>query len=170
MKESFTAVSHSSYSIVFLCSLQVFWACRQLHYVGGTLEVIMMTADDLASNCCRVICHHLEHSVVNIASHKSHYTTQILRSGHETSTFIEISGGWPGTGEFPAQMASNAENVSIWWRHHVLSMMWAAWAFSITSLKVTSIMGMAWIIPASYCTEYNHRPPFTLVTVTERHI
>ena len=25
---------------------------------------------------------------------------------------------FPGTGEFPAQMASNAENVSIWWRHH----------------------------------------------------
>ena len=24
-----------------------------------------------------------------------------------------------GTGEFPAQMASNAENVSIWWRHQV---------------------------------------------------
>ena len=27
----------------------------------------------------------------------------------------------PGTGEFPAQMASNAENVSIWWRHHEYS-------------------------------------------------
>ena len=26
-----------------------------------------------------------------------------------------------GTGEFPAQMASNAENVSIWWRHHVMA-------------------------------------------------
>ena len=25
---------------------------------------------------------------------------------------------WPLWGEFPAQMASNAENVSIWWRHH----------------------------------------------------
>ena len=25
----------------------------------------------------------------------------------------------PVTGEFPAQMASNAENVPIWWRHHV---------------------------------------------------
>ena len=24
----------------------------------------------------------------------------------------------PVTGDFPAQMASNAENVSIWWRHH----------------------------------------------------
>ena len=26
-------------------------------------------------------------------------------------------GNSPMTGEFPAQMASNAENVSIWWRH-----------------------------------------------------
>ena len=28
------------------------------------------------------------------------------------------AGNSPKTGEFPAQMASNAENVSIWWRHH----------------------------------------------------
>ena len=28
-------------------------------------------------------------------------------------------GNSPGTGELPAQRASNAENVSIWWRHHV---------------------------------------------------
>ena len=27
-------------------------------------------------------------------------------------------GNSPGTGEFPAQKASNAENVSIWWHHH----------------------------------------------------
>ena len=27
-------------------------------------------------------------------------------------------GNSPEAGEFPAQMASNAENVSIWWRHH----------------------------------------------------
>ena len=25
------------------------------------------------------------------------------------------------TGEFPAQNDSNAENVSIWWRHHVFA-------------------------------------------------
>ena len=29
------------------------------------------------------------------------------------------AGNSPVTGEFPAQMASNAENASIWWRHHV---------------------------------------------------
>ena len=28
------------------------------------------------------------------------------------------AGNSPGTFEFSAQMASNAENVSIWWRHH----------------------------------------------------
>ena len=31
-------------------------------------------------------------------------------------------GNSPVTGEFPAQRASNAENVSIWWRHHVKAM------------------------------------------------
>ena len=30
----------------------------------------------------------------------------------------------PVAGEFPPQMASNAENVSIWWRHHVT---WPGW-------------------------------------------
>ena len=27
----------------------------------------------------------------------------------------------PVTGEFPAQRASNAENVDIWWRHHAMA-------------------------------------------------
>ena len=29
-------------------------------------------------------------------------------------------GNSPVTGEFPAQRASNVENVSIWWRHYVV--------------------------------------------------
>ena len=33
------------------------------------------------------------------------------------------AGNLPVTGEFPAQRASNAENVSIWWRHHGISLM-----------------------------------------------
>ena len=31
---------------------------------------------------------------------------------------VICAGNSPVTGEFPAQRASNAENVSIWWRHH----------------------------------------------------
>ena len=44
------------------------------------------------------------------------------------------AGSSPGTGEFSAQMAGNAENVSMWWRHHELtkisySIWWALLAF-----------------------------------------
>ena len=33
-------------------------------------------------------------------------------------------GNSPVTGEFPAQRASNTENISIWWRHHVTLGLW----------------------------------------------
>ena len=42
------------------------------------------------------------------------------------------AGNSPGTGEFPAQMASNAENVSIWWRHHVLTSSHRMWIKSLS--------------------------------------
>ena len=34
------------------------------------------------------------------------------------------AGNSPWTGEFPASMARNAENVSIWWRHHGKIVFW----------------------------------------------
>ena len=41
---------------------------------------------------------------------------------HQSSAKLRVTGlcagNSPGTGEFTAQMASNAENVSIWWRHN----------------------------------------------------
>ena len=45
----------------------------------------------------------------------------IQRRSRKTSKLLVTGlceGNSPGTGEFPAQGASNAENVSIWWRHH----------------------------------------------------
>ena len=45
------------------------------------------------------------------------------RSSKKTSKLCVTglcAGNSPGTGEFPAQMASNAENVSLWWRHHFM--------------------------------------------------
>ena len=44
-----------------------------------------------------------------------------MRRPKKTSK-LRVTGIWeansPVTGEFPAQWVSNAENVSIWWRHH----------------------------------------------------
>ena len=49
------------------------------------------------------------------------YSTVYPRRGSKTSKLRATGlceGNSPVTGEFPAQWASNAENVSIWWRHH----------------------------------------------------
>ena len=47
----------------------------------------------------------------------------------------------PVTGEFPTQRVSNAEDVSIWWRHHVfcLPLWWSyfSWYSSISEIDIT---------------------------------
>ena len=50
------------------------------------------------------------------------------------------AGNSPVTGEFPAQMASNAEKVSIRWRHHETSMFTDSCARSNDSETVMNIM------------------------------
>ena len=37
---------------------------------------------------------------------------------HQSSASLAFVGNSPVTGELSAQMASNAEIISIWWRHH----------------------------------------------------
>ena len=44
------------------------------------------------------------------------------------------------TGEFPAQRASNAENSSIWWHHHVLEESSQGWGL----LKLHSLISLLW--------------------------
>ena len=49
---------------------------------------------------------------------------RLFRRRSKKTTKLRVTGlcagNSPGTSEFPSQMASNAENVSIWWRHHEL--------------------------------------------------
>ena len=53
------------------------------------------------------------------------YSTVYSRRRSKKTSKLRVTGlcegNSPVTGEFPAQRASNAENASIWWRHHVLS-------------------------------------------------
>ena len=42
-----------------------------------------------------------------------------IKENIKAARYWPLCGEFTGTGEFPAQMASYAENVSIWWRHHV---------------------------------------------------
>ena len=69
-------------------------------------------------------CHNERDSVSN---HKPHdcLLNCVFRRRSKKTTKLRVTGLFagnsPGTGEFPAQMASYAENVSIWWRHHVMT-------------------------------------------------
>ena len=41
-----------------------------------------------------------------------------IKKNVEVPRHLPLGGESPETGEFPTQMASNAENVSIWWIYH----------------------------------------------------
>ena len=51
------------------------------------------------------------------------------------------AGNSPETGEFPAQMASNAENVSIWWRHHGMIQHTQIWAIRYSVFFIGNARG-----------------------------
>ena len=53
------------------------------------------------------------------------YSDADQRKHQISASLAFVPGNSPGTGEFPAQMASNAENVFIWWRHHAMN--WDRW-------------------------------------------
>ena len=57
-----------------------------------------------------------------IASLTIVFSTVYFRHRSKKTSKLRVTGlcagNSPDAGEFPAQMASNAENVSIWWRHH----------------------------------------------------
>ena len=61
----------------------------------------------------------------SVSNHQPHdcLLNRLFRRRSKKTSKLRVTGlcvgNSPGTGEFPAQMASNAENVSIWWRHHV---------------------------------------------------
>ena len=68
---------------------------------------------------------HNDHA--GVSNHQPHgcLLNRLFRRKSKKTSKLRVTGlcvgNSPGTGEFPAQMASYAENVSIWWRHHALA-------------------------------------------------
>ena len=65
---------------------------------------------------------HNDHA--GVSNHQPHgcLLNRLFRRKSKKTSKLRVTslcvGNSPGTGEFPSQMASFAENVSIWWRHH----------------------------------------------------
>ena len=87
----------------------------------------------LAANMPRRLAAIITTRYITMTSQWARWRLKSPASGLFTQLFIQVQikenikaprhwplcGEFTGTGEFPAQKASNAENVSIWWRHHV---------------------------------------------------
>ena len=86
------------------------------------VAMIPVTFDDSSSFESLRWRHNERDSVSNHQPHDCLLNRLFRRRSKKTSRLRVTGlcvGNSPGTGEFPAQTASNVENVTIWWRHHV---------------------------------------------------
>ena len=92
--------------------------------MGSCINVsILITQHPLCLNISLRRCHSGRDSVSNHQPQDCLLNRLFRRRSKKTSKLrvtCLCAGNSPGTGEFPVQMASNAENVSIRWRHHVV--------------------------------------------------
>ena len=83
------------------------------NYILGVLWLAHSTLQWRHNGCDGVSNHQPHDCLLNcLFRHRSKKTSKLRVNDL-------CAGNSPEAGEFPAQMASNAENVSIWWRHHV---------------------------------------------------
>ena len=114
----------------------------------AALEVVILTTSNDENLVMKISskCRHFRFSVIRplsvlslhwrhneldgVSDHQSHdcLLTRLFRHRSKKTPKLRVTGlcegNSPGTGEFPAQKASKAENVSIWWRHHVAHKVW----------------------------------------------
>ena len=83
-----------------------------------------MRVNGINVNACSLLWRHNGHDCV--PNHQPRHCLLNCLFGRRSNKTSKLRvtglcvGNSSGTSEFPAQMASNAENVSIWWRHHFL--------------------------------------------------
>ena len=89
---------------------------------------------------------HNDHA--GVSNHQPHgcLLNRLFRRKSKKTSKLRVTGlcagNSPGTGEFPAQMASSAENVSIWWRHHDLAAVEVTVWLTNYILSISTIWGM----------------------------
>ena len=92
--------------------------------------------------------HHNDHA--GVSNHQPHgcLLNRLFRRKSKKTSKLRVTGlcagNSPGTGEFPAQMASYAENVSIWWRHHVICENYVSSSFQLLALAYFFMIKLNW--------------------------
>ena len=130
------------FGLLWVCRCGLFWRSLMVRY--GLLQVVSHVFAVCLSHSCHCSCwvvfvfitvtkkneregvsnHQPQDCLLNrLFRHRSNKASKLC----VTSLCL---GNTPVTGEFPAQRASNAESVSIWWRHHVSLLHRAPWFVS----------------------------------------
>ena len=125
------------------CHIQRFIA--RLHGISNTLATLQWrhNGHDSVSN------HQPHHCLLNrLFGRRSKKTSKLCVTGL-------FAGNSSGTGEFPALMASNAENVSIWWRHHECMYHMLALSSSNSGLADSTFAPSQWET-ALLCNDVSH--------------
>ena len=97
-----------------------------LYWIGALASAMGGVTHQSWDNMSGVSYHQPNHCLLNhLFRHRSKKTSKLCDTGLCTRNSLV-------TGEFPTQKSSNAENVSIWWRHHV----W--WIYHINFIVIMS--------------------------------
>ena len=125
------------------------WA-RNAQVIGGFHT--QMASNVMYPNGDIIITLHWRHNECDgISNHQPHYCLLncLFRRRSKRTSKLHVTGLCAGnslvTGEFPAQRASNAENVSIGWRHHERTpSLFGIWVLTIKHYLPGIILGMGW--------------------------
>ena len=116
-----TTISIAAAHLIYpMCEYQDFIVMHGFVYADNSHDWI----NNLSANCPDITLHWRHNVHDSVSNHQPRdclFNRLFTRRSKKTSK-LRVAGlcarNTPGTGEFPAQMASIAENVSIWWRHH----------------------------------------------------
>ena len=102
--------SQSKVLVDFISYLQAHWSINKIKELQGKQVELCEASIVAADHCSDVIMSAIVYSTI-CSRHRSKKTSKL----HVTGLCV---GNSSVTCEFPTPMASNTENVSIWWRHH----------------------------------------------------
>ena len=109
------------------CIYHVLRGCIGAHWSASAMELLQScTKPSIWPYDCLITTLQWRHNGRDgVPNHQPRHCllNRLFRRRSNKTSYLRVTGlcegNSPLTGELPAQMASNAENVSIWWRHHV---------------------------------------------------
>ena len=161
-------ICNLSYSHEIICVVYISCSFSMVNYLSRVLWIINSNNVKYFDSMPRSMLSALQwrhNGHDSVSNHQPHdcLLNRLFRRRSKKISKLRVTGfcagNSPETGEFPAQMASNAECVSIWWRHHGLSLRRYSYVLKIATSQVYHGV-MAWIFKPGirYEWQHNRRP------------